>query len=139
MASWIEYSDCFAVKVHRDKLHQKSLFEAHIDPGISVSFGEPGSKLGSGRYKLIEVVFDKVTWDFDRADQWWRDRMVYAFRTGKYGLDRKLPLVDCWFDLGAGLYVFVCWRTEKGDHTPMDYIKRRVTEPGRRDEVKNLY
>lgn len=127
MPIWTEYEDAFAVKLFRDNLHPKSMFEAELDGGILVCFGEPKSKWKSGRYKLAEVVFDKSRWTYDEARGWWSDHTVLAFKRGKYDLDHKLMPVDEWFEFGDGdLYVFVCWRGEKNQYSPLDYINGRV-------------
>jgi hypothetical protein len=105
MATWTEYEDAYVVEIHRSNPHPKSVFEAELGDDITVSFGEPKSKLGSGRYKLIDVAFDRATWDLDEAVDWWNDHDVRAFRAGKHGLDRKLPPVDYWLSFRDGLYV----------------------------------
>ena len=59
MANLVEYEDVYAFEIHRTNIHPKSLVEVEVEEGVVATFGEPKSKLGSGKYKLLDVHFYK--------------------------------------------------------------------------------
>jgi len=136
MPKWVEYEDTIVVDLGSEGLHPDSIFDAETEQGIVFSFGEPKSKLGSGRYRLANVAFDNEIWNFEDARAWWGSYMVFAFKEGKYGLDRRLMPVEAWYEFDDGLHLFVCRRGKKGEYAAIDYIKGRVETPDTEAQVE---
>lgn len=127
MAIWIEYIDCYEVKVYRDCLINITEFE--IDDGLAIVYGEHRNK--RKRYKFLSIIFDKDQWTLEEAGEFWMDYEFRIIHKKQWGT--KIPPADMWVETDRDVYVFVCQRQiPKKDWRS---AKSEIEEEGNQDAI----
>ena len=72
MKDFIETKENYIIQRYfGNRVHKKSLFSVEIYPGIVAEFGEPKSKLGSKKYNLTKLSFQKKRYSKEMVESFW--------------------------------------------------------------------